>query len=59
MHVLIFIQFLAFFSAFAVSAASASAASALAASAVTGDKDIGIDTMQWRLNTLGRHWIDR
>ena len=27
--------------------------------AVTGDKDIGIGTMQWRLNTLGRHWIDR
>ena len=26
---------------------------------VTGDKDIGIDTMQWRLDTLGRHWIDR
>ena len=26
---------------------------------VTGDKDIDIDTMQWRLNTLGRHWIDR
>ena len=26
---------------------------------VTGDKDIGIGTMQWRLDTLGRHWIDR
>ena len=29
------------------------------AAAVTGDKDIGIGTMQWRLDTLGRHWIDR
>ena len=29
------------------------------ASSVTGDKDIGIGTMQWRLDTLGRHWIDR
>ena len=31
----------------------------LEGSAVTGDKDIGIGTMQWRLDTLGRHWIDR
>ena len=26
---------------------------------VTGDKDIGIGMMQWRLDTLGRHWINR
>ena len=31
----------------------------IATLSVTGDKDIGIGTMQWRLDTLGRHWIDR